>query len=276
MKRWLKSLGTSALVAAALTVPVLPAHAQTDPRSDEKTVKILVKVIQNADAPISKRTEACLKLAEYGPAAQAALPALKDAVRYKRKIPVTGVHSECRLSSDRYYTYNVDVPDQRDLGLEFRRAALVALRAIGPEAREATPQLLEALKGLPDDKYDETLHHQEEFCRDLVRLLATLGPLDKDAAPVLLDVLKGELHGTDKKKPGVFSCNPEAREAAAEALGQLEVAPEEVTDALIEMQLLDPNEQIKAAAEKALDALAAKGAASAKPSETPIPGRPSR
>ena len=121
-----------------------------------------------------------------------------------------------------------------------------ALGLIGPDAKDAVPALVEALKDNNDGvrRYEETwLHPKKEdgpsrLRRSIVEALGRIGPEAKEAVPLIVRSLKDDY-------------DPNVRVAAVEALGEIGSEATEAVPALVEA-LEDYDSEVGQRAAKAL------------------------
>jgi hypothetical protein len=239
-------------LAAALALATVGAagSAKADDRVEGLHIAVLVETVQDRNEPIEARIEACNKLQKFGPKAQSARPALLAALRERQSRPVvTGAAQQERWGDfGRYY---VSAPNAwRDDGLTLRRSGLAALRAVGLDAKDL-PELIAALKGLPDDRYQDSHGQHNALCRELAEALGELGPKAEGASPVLLQVVRGRI----ETKEAAFACPTEARVAAVETLGKVGSASPEVLRVLLKARELDREKTVREAAARALERL---------------------
>lgn len=144
---------------AALVCGILLAGACLACAPQDKVAR-LVKDLQDANS--ATRVEAAMALAEMGPGANKAIPALSVAVL--------------------------------DRNLNVRYYAINALKAIGPPAKAALPQLIKALDTFPGGS--PPLEGPERYYADAravaAEAIGAIGPDAKDAAPALKKALEDE------------------------------------------------------------------------------------
>jgi HEAT repeat protein len=198
---------------------------------DAGAVPVLAELLSDPDEKL--RRGAAEFLGEMGPAARAALPALRAALadRAAAAVRVAAAEAVWRIDRDARAAVPALIAALRNRNDQFRDRAAAALGQIGPDAREAAPALAEVVE-------DETV--------DLgVRLTAAeaawLVSSDvRTTVPVLIDALQSE----DK----------EARTHAAGILERMGPAAADAVPALTEA-LNDPDEDVREASAQALRAV---------------------
>ena len=143
------------VVVTTLVVCALPALAAEDPR-----IKAMADGLRHPDSRV--RGQAAMALAEAGPAAKEALPALTAAVE--------------------------------DRNLNVRYWAISAIRAIGPAAKAAVPALVRGLKTFPGGVPE--LEGPPRYFPDVravaAEALGSIGPAAKEAMPALTEASRDE------------------------------------------------------------------------------------
>ena len=222
-------------------------------------VETTLASFQSSDPKI--RRQAASDDAKLGPAAKKAIPALivmlaeeDESVQEAAATALAKMGSNAKEALPQLITVLGSGPPVRS-------AAIAAITAIGPEAKSAAPALGKLLKNTNDDvalQAAVALHalaEQEQACRtELIRLLESKEPyvrtgaarelgtyrqLAKESVPALLSVLK------DQTARGYV------REAAVQALGEINPGDPEVKDALV-TALNDKRRSVQEAAKAAL------------------------
>jgi hypothetical protein len=225
---------------------------QAPPGDAAKSLEAQVAVLGDKKADVDKRIAACAALRKAGAKAQAALPALIEALNDTRSIP-----RQVTLTDRGPSTMRPPMPDQstpepvvipiniataleelnkgagkgpgvtptgpnkgplgiEDRGLTLRRAALDVIAGLGPDTKAAIPALTGVLKTFADIRYQDTLGQQDRFLEKLVSVLGQYGPQAREATEPLIEVLNGTLQGKTGKRTCGFTCRMKALNALAD------------------------------------------------------------
>ncbi len=211
---------TALLADAAVRSRAAVALVRIDPGQADKVVPILIEQLKAPDD--ARRHEALLALANLGPAAKAAAPALAEQLK---DIELGGA-AFMALSEMGPAAIPVLVGLLKDPNPEYRRKALVVLYRFGPDAREALGPVLAALT----DSDTEVRSRAAET-------IEAIGPEARDAVPYLV--------------ANLLAWQSEVRATSALALGHLGPAAKEARLPLREC-LMDPEKDVRYAAALAL------------------------
>lgn len=227
MYRSAKSLVVSVAAALVAILLALPAPVRAAPDEDER-LQDFIEVLQDQSKPIDDRIKAASELLPFGAKAKAALPALRRVLKERNSIPGNAWGFEQIPITKTVVKYGgcIEVKTighrkvprpMGDMGLTLRRSVVKVLKVLGPEARTAVPDVIQALQGLPDDKYEDYAGQHVALCRELVEVLGEIGRAAGDAVPVLLEVAKGKV---ESRKPAAvsFACDSASRVAAVQVL----------------------------------------------------------
>jgi RNA polymerase sigma factor (sigma-70 family) len=170
---------------------------------DGTSVTALADLMKDND--VSVRFHALEALSQFGPKAKAATPKLLEAV-------VKDAAPRCRrqaLAALKFVKPDAKtvVPTLRealrDEDPDLRLNAISFLGELGPEAKEAVPDLIAALKKVKDDK------DRSERLR-IIDVLGNMGPAAKEAIPVLTEMMSR-----------IGSNDPHTRNRAVDALAKI-------------------------------------------------------
>jgi HEAT repeat protein len=146
----------------------------------------LVRALKDNDLFV--RRFAAQALGGIGPDAREAVPSLKSALKDTKKEVVEAAATALgKLGSSGISTLTDLVKDKKQDGT-IRKAAIVALGAAGPEAKDAVPVLVDVLKGTTDKKPEPKQDPGGPDLRvEAAVALGDIGPDAKDAVPALQD-----------------------------------------------------------------------------------------
>jgi HEAT repeat protein len=265
----LKTLGPAAKNAAPTLINILHREGRGEQERDsiDEAVEILavigrpavpalIETLKSKDHNPSVRAVAALK--KMGPEAEAAVPALFDALRQRRGVDRFPVQEALgRIGPAAVPALTAALKD-KDGDVRLRAAS--ALSRIGAGAKEAVPTLIEALN-------DKQIQHLA------VEALGKIGPDAKAALPILSEKLKDPAVGPRRRVArALLRIDPGQKEAlavlidalkdmtdkkggtrwnAAQALGELGPAAREAVPALAQA-LKDSNHTVRYSAADAL------------------------
>ena len=137
------------------------------------------------------------------------------------------------------------VVDLKSNDSDVRRSAAKGLAEMGPEAKDAAPALLAALK---NDKDLFVRRFAAKALGEVEAAVTALGKMGEPAVPPLIDALKNKSADPKKPKKGPAATDSTAfvRTKAAEALGNMGPKAKSAVPALIDA-LKDPNVRTEAA-----------------------------
>jgi hypothetical protein len=249
-----RSFGSGAAVVLGVAVVsglIVPA-AEPPAGDSEKSLQAIVRTLKDKKVDVDKQIAACAALRKLGPNAKSALPGLLVALNDTRSFPCQVTLTD-RVPPPRPATPDQPAPPpvtvvptnigsaleelnravpkgpvitpggptkgpfgMEDRGLSLRRAALDVIAGLGPDAAEAVPALVTAIKGFADDTYQDNVGQEQRFLEKLVSTIGQFGPQAKDAVAPLAEVLGGTLQGKKEKRPCGFTARMKALNALAE------------------------------------------------------------
>jgi predicted Zn finger-like uncharacterized protein len=204
------------------------ALAKLGPKAAPAVPELIAALRDQTDHPVSVllRQAAAGALAEIGPEAAPAVPALRDALRDKnREVQQQAIDALVKIGKP---SLNVltEALQHPEMGVRVKAAAGIA--ALGPEAKDAVPKLVQA--AMTDAQAEAQ-----------VRIAASLMRVDPDNQELVLIFIRGLKHPTD-----------EIRKLAAVSLGQLGARAKLAIPDLTDVIKFDVNMEVKDRAAEAI------------------------